>query len=238
MKTPQEVLQYTHEEFFRYYDTAFRASDPGVMAERSKLLKEPGVVFGDPFIEPLPEYPTAGERDGIPRSITESIKSAGGSEFLAELADQVIFAEPSGLYEHQEEALVESFKNQRNLAITSGTGSGKTEAFLLPILARLTQEAETWPAPPPDAEGGHWWKTTANRDPQRAVDGHRPAAVRALVMFPMNALVEDQLVRLRSYLDSDESQAIFDKHCSGNRFYFGRYTGKTPVSGDESKSSR
>jgi hypothetical protein len=47
----------------------------------------------------------------------------------------------------------------------------------------------------------------------------------------MNALVEDQIVRLRKYLDSDKARDWFDQHLGGNRFYFGRYTGRTPVSG-------
>ena len=46
----------------------------------------------------------------------------------------------------------------------------------------------------------------------------------------MNALVEDQLVRLRMALDSPGAQEWLRKNRLGNRFYFGRYTGKTPVS--------
>src|SRR6185312_4143263 len=63
-------------------------------------------------------------------------------------------------------------------------------------------------------------------------DGERrPAAVRALVLYPMNALVEDQLTRLRKALDSPLARSIYEDHFSGNRIYFGRYTGVTPVTG-------
>ena len=44
----------------------------------------------------------------------------------------------------------------------------------------------------------------------------------------MNALVEDQLVRLRRALDSDDAEAWLAPHRDGHRFYFGRYTGQTP----------
>ena len=59
----------------------------------------------------------------------------------------------------------------------------------------------------------------------------RPAAVRALILYPMNALVEDQLVRLRKSLDSREARAAMDGSLHGNRIFFGRYTGQTPVTG-------
>jgi len=50
----------------------------------------------------------------------------------------------------------------------------------------------------------------------------------------MNALVEDQVGRLREALDSDPARAWLDEHRRGHRFYFGRYTGNTPVSGRRS----
>ena len=55
--------------------------------------------------------------------------------------------------------------------------------------------------------------------------------MRAMVLYPMHALVEDQLVRLRRSLDSPAARTWLDKNRRENRFYFGRYTGQTPVSG-------
>ncbi len=57
------------------------------------------------------------------------------------------------------------------------------------------------------------------------------SAVRALILYPMNALVEDQMTRLRRTLDSDEARSAMDRHLGGNRIFFGRYTGATPVTG-------
>ena len=57
--------------------------------------------------------------------------------------------------------------------------------------------------------------------------------VRALIIYPMNALVEDQMTRLRRALDSMASRKWFDENCAGNRIYFGRYNGDTPVPGHE-----
>ena len=51
------------------------------------------------------------------------------------------------------------------------------------------------------------------------------AVVRALVLYPMNALVEDQLSRLRRALDSPEARRWYSRERAGNKVYFGRYNG-------------
>jgi len=61
----------------------------------------------------------------------------------------------------------------------------------------------------------------------------RPKALRAIVLYPMNALVDDQMVRLRRTLDSDEARAVMDERFAGNRIFFGQYTSSTPVTGYE-----
>lgn len=76
-----------------------------------------------------------------------------------------------------------------------------------------------------------WWRDDQqSRIPQW---GHvtRPAAIRALILYPLNALVEDQLRRLRLALDSSETHDWLRAERQGNLITFGRYTGKTPVSG-------
>ena len=59
--------------------------------------------------------------------------------------------------------------------------------------------------------------------------------MRGLVLYPMNALVEDQMSRLRTALDSPAARSWFNRNRSGNRFYFGRYNGNTPVPGHENR---
>src|SRR5207237_7731194 len=77
-------------------------------------------------------------------------------------------------YGHQAASIRGALVEGRSLVVMTGTGSGKTECFLLPILGKLAIEAR--------------------RKPESF---KKFSAVRALVLYPMNALVNDQLGRLR-----------------------------------------
>jgi Lhr-like helicase len=53
----------------------------------------------------------------------------------------------------------------------------------------------------------------------------------------LNALVEDQLARLRDGLDGPGARSWLQTQRAGNRFYFGRYTGRTPISGGRTSAA-
>src|SRR5690606_37786648 len=112
----------------------------------------------------------------------------------------------------------------KHCVVVTGTGSGKTEAFLLPVLARIIKEGTRWPA----ATGSvaEWPSQDKWKFDRRVERGEaRPAAVRALILYPMNALVEDQVSRLRKALDSAPVVAALDQTIGGNRIRFARYNG-------------
>ena len=93
------------------------------------------------------------------------------------------------LYRHQVEATLKAGE-KKNLIITTGTGSGKTECFLIPVVNELLEEQEA---------------------------GTLGAGVRALIIYPMNALVNDQIRRLRELFSSYEGCSIT----------YGKFTGET-----------
>lgn len=233
--------------FISYLETSFRIADRTVAADRRRLLETANVFATTPFVEPVLRYKT------YPKSIDAMVGDAGGPISSLPRPAQVAFAELtlSGLfdgepaggevkrkglyppYSHQIEMLERGIHAGRPAIVTSGTGSGKTESFMLPILAAMSGEAVGWSRPDAGYLTDPWWaKQRAPWNRQRRGE-RRPAAVRALVLYPMNALVEDQMVRLRRTLDSDEARAVMDDRFGGNRIFFGQYTSSTPVTGYE-----
>lgn len=219
-----QTFEHLRDAYLRYYDTPFGLADARLQTERRTLLNRDGGIYREPLLELRPEYESTG------RTLAESVAAAGADPDLADFAEIGLLQGVPSLYRHQEEALAAGVEQGHHMVITAGTGSGKTESFLLPVLSSLLNESRSWTgqgAAPVD-----WW--TGDNKPfcaQRDGETGREAAVRALVLYPMNALVDDQLLRLRRALDNDGIRAWLDKHRSGHRFYFGRYTGATPVTG-------
>lgn len=249
MNDPIGAFNKVRENFILYIKTAFSTQFPGLEREREGLLRRTNVFCQDPWIEPLPRYQGSGKtiRD-LSLEDVPGLNQEALTDFIG-LASCGLVKEYE-LHRHQVEMLKKACSGQ-HCVVTAGTGSGKTEAFLSPLFAYLTAESKDWEAPGPVAP--HWddwwsnedWHRQCNplvrkkrrmlrsyRVPQRAHE-KREAAVRALILYPMNALVEDQLTRLRKALDSDEARQWFVEKRGGNRIYFGRYNGNTPVPGHE-----
>lgn len=111
---------------------------------------------------------------------------------LVKFTDFVLFA-------HQTKALELASDKNRNVIIATGTGSGKTESFLLPIIDSLLEE----------------------RDAGTLSDG-----IRAIIIYPMNALATDQLDRLETGLQPFPE------------ITFGRFVGPTKATRKEAETSR
>ena len=228
MTTPMKTFNSLREDFLRYYNTPFALRDERLQAEREALIDADGVLYRRPWLEFITEY----EGSGVP--IEVSAKTAGADDDLGAFAQCGLFGpKVTQLYRHQADVL-EAVVRGRNAVVTAGTGSGKTEAMLLPVISALLKESRTWTGGAAKVSDP-WWRTfrTPKYVPQRTDDGHL-AAVRCLVLYPMNALVEDQLFRLRKALDSAEAHAWLDDNRAGHRFFFGRYTSRTPISGSRS----
>lgn len=196
----QGVADALRTRLQRYIEAAYHLRDASVVAERRALLAETGAIAREPFLETTPSY-EVGESYGalgLPQPI-----GAVFDEFAIWQPGIGIFPRP---YRHQAEALRAFFKDRRDLIVSTGTGSGKTEIFLWSILGSLINEASTRPA------------------------SYQIPGCRALLLYPMNALVSDQIARLRRMFGHERLSAWLRARY-GRQVRFGMYTSRTPYPG-------
>lgn len=202
-------------------ETWFRSRS--LTEERRELLRDGRSLMQDVLLEPV--LPYDGTHSGM-----DVLRGVGLTEREADLLLRALFQVDDGrvikLRAHQAEALEAAFatSDQHNPVVTSGTGSGKTEAFLLPVLARLFIESRGWSRAP---LAKYWWDES-KWSPSRSQES---AAMRTMILYPMNALVEDQISRLRRTLRNLRS-------AGGPSIWFGRYTGATPGGARPANKSR
>lgn len=158
---PIQFASQVNEQFLDYQLTAFPLTDPDLAVQARKNLHKGlghSPVIQGPYV-----------------SLSKSFQQG---DDLRELARQgkVHQALPGltrypQLFAHQSEAL-RQVQAGKHCLIATGTGSGKTEAFLYPILDHCL----------------------------RLRDANAPDGVVAVLVYPMNALAIDQLGRLRRML--------------------------------------
>lgn len=232
-----------------YIESAFPFRYPALNEERRRILSAAGALSQPPVVETVPNYPSS------KKNLRQAAKELVGlPDVAAEYQDLEHLAGPlfTGgkgelfpLYQHQWESLKAVVCDRKDIVVTTGTGSGKTECFLLPLLAELARDSSGWAESPKRPKESYWWRTDPAKDADdygwrsqwahtgRAKDkGH---AVRALILYPLNALVEDQLRRLRECVESPDVQNWMDVNRGRNRIVFGRYTGLTLVPGKKTR---
>ena len=158
------------DEFISYISTRFHISDQEYRKLFEDELANYGNVAKGPYLDITDSFESG-------MSISQLIEQGEMSPLFKELEPNILEVEKEiklerPLYLHQEKAIRKTNVNH-NLVVTTGTGSGKTECFILPILNHLLREKET---------------------------GALTSGIRAILIYPMNALANDQMKRLRSIL--------------------------------------
>jgi hypothetical protein len=165
------------DQFGRYLLTTFPVADERLAAQvrdrmrhtvggESLLYKGPYVYLNRPF-QPGP-------------AVDDLVRAGRLHEVI-----RAVF--PYGELLHHQAETLDAVQAGQHVILSTGTGSGKTEAFMLPIIDHCL----------------------------RLRDRRAPDGVVAVLIYPMNALVNDQLDRLRMAL-------------AGTGVTYGRYTGETP----------
>ena len=190
-KDPIGAFEQIKDNYLRYFKTMYRLRDTDLDQKKNSLLNRDNNLYREPYCEVTPKYESTNQTlDALCQSWNSSLKlPAGYSDFISKgLMD-------NPLYRHQYEMLCNGYGEEKNVLITSGTGSGKTESFMLPLLASLLNEAQGWRRP---SYIPQWWRTRDDAGRYvycQRVGENRPAALRSLLLYPMNALVADQIGR-------------------------------------------
>ncbi|MCR4411410.1 MAG: DEAD/DEAH box helicase [Thermoguttaceae bacterium] len=181
---PREIARRVEEAYRRYLATTFYFKDPELRQSFRQALQE-GSLSKGPFPESTAPFKTGQKPAAL---FPELLGGDIDSGFLEALEAH------RPLWLHQQQA-IEKCAAGLNVVVATGTGSGKTEAFLYPILLHLYREFQA---------------------------GELGPGVRALVLYPMNALAHDQRERLGNIC-----QRLKD---AGSSFAptFGQYIGDTP----------
>ncbi len=157
---PIRIADEIRERFRGYLGTAFDITSrhEGLRDQFRAALAEPDRLFRGPYLHGLAPY----VRDA---SVRDLINEGVLPRRLAELP--LLDDADRPLYSHQAEA-IRRLRGGRNVVVASGTGSGKTLTFLIPILAEILEN----PTP----------------------------GIHAMLLYPLNALVNDQLKTLQKVL--------------------------------------
>src|SRR6056297_3638967 len=129
-------LESIRSRLLAYIESAYHLSDPQLVRMRRELLEQPEVLCHAPFIESSARY--ASGRPYAELSIPQAAELLL-SYLGTDAGGHIVFPTP---YQHQAAALEAVLGDElKHTIVTTGTGSGKTETFLLPILGRLAGEA-------------------------------------------------------------------------------------------------
>lgn len=194
------VTKEMHETLRAYLEALYHIKDTSLINERRSLLDAPGCISQRPYIESTSVYKVGNPYASL--DIPKDLKKV--YEYLSHLEPGVgIYSLP---YSHQSKALEAFFSKKQDIIVATGTGSGKTETFLLPILGSIILEGI-----------------------ERPRSAKMPGC-RALLLYPMNALVNDQVSRIRRIFGDNRVAEVLSKN-RDRMVTFGSYTGRTPYPG-------
>jgi ATP-dependent helicase YprA (DUF1998 family)/very-short-patch-repair endonuclease len=186
-----EQVRHLIGAYRRFIKSSYRLADDHLRVQFEEHVDGAEVLVKGPYVTLARDFLAE-------RTLIELLAEGLGDPRLAKLH----WAFRDGpLFKHQENAF-RAVVTGRNAVVKTGTASGKTEAFLLPILSGIL------------------------RAKMEGVTG-----TQALLLYPMNALANDQLERLRALIGD-----------SGVPITFALYTGEsetiagtlgTPVAGHE-----
>jgi len=170
---PVSIVDHVLEEYRSFLQTEFRARDPKLRAALEEALRQPRFLAQDTFYQAHRPFKDGKRWDelGLDARLVQVMRKRSGSDYA---------------FLHQSDAIAELLSPEaRPVVVTTGTGSGKTECFLLPVIQGAIEDLSRF---------------------------NRPGLT-ALLVYPMNALANDQEERIREYLkDSGHTSVRVERY--------------------------
>jgi len=164
---PILALEHILGEYRDHILTEFWAKDEALRTALERALDEPRFLAQEPFYQAHRPFRLGGRWRDLP--LDPKLAAV-----MQERAQRQGARHPEYAFTHQAQAIAElCAPTARPLVVSTGTGSGKTEAFLLPVLQNALEDAARF------SQGG----------------------LTAILIYPMNALANDQLERIERYLE-------------------------------------
>ena len=175
---PLLATKQIQQSYVNFYKTNFTLGNDELSNQLDKL-SENNRLWREPFIAISQNYISGRTLEQL------SLEVKLDNELVTSLPKRNLFL-------HQENAIKNIVKFERNTIVSSGTGSGKTESFLIPVLNECTKSEVT--------------------------------GIKAILIYPMNALANDQVDRLRDILFKLNEKRV---QVGKREIIFGLYTGPT-----------
>lgn len=217
-----------------FIDTAYATDKKSDFDKKRRLLLQDeieGPMFKEPRIEFLERYKISNVQFEEIVSKTKEFQQLDLDEkkLYINFFNSFLPVKFNTLFDHQAMSIQETIIGKNNIVVTTGTGSGKSYCFMLPMLLNILNESirkdSRWKGPTQTYE--KWWNREDNTFVEKRKTSKRKAAMRCLIMYPLNALVQDQVEEMRSVLNSNAADALFNGLLEGDRIYFGQYSGTT-----------
>lgn len=183
---PIEVLEDFNSGYLGYLETHFSTRYDYLNEKIIRKKEEEGRFIKGPYIQLTPPYEKGTTLQDL---VDEGILHPDIVKIFGNIQ----------LYTHQEKVIRNIFETGRNAFIATGTGSGKTLSFLIPVINYILK-IKTNPELSEEAKKG----------------------VKAIFMYPMNALANDQINTLRNIIIKAFGKGV------DVPITFGKYTGETP----------
>lgn len=182
------IREQVVEQFRRFVESFLSVADKRIRDFLQQQILNEGVLWPEPLLQLNPAYEPG---DTVQELVRQGKLHARTAEVFCASGGG-----PLRLYRHQQDA-IERAVDRRHFVVTSGTGSGKTLTYFIPIFDAIFRD-----------------------DPEQS-------RVRAIVVYPMNALVNSQFTALGEW-------ARRYQQCTGREcpVRFAKYTGQERDAGE------